>query len=838
MTRIFMEEFELDVSQQISNQITYAIDDLQNMDSKSTSFTKTIVLQGTANNNRLFGNIFEFANSNYTADGLNVNYNFNASKSANARIEVDGLIVMKGVLRLLQIVIDGDNIDYEVALFGELGGFFSKLTARKLSDLDFSEYNHQYNVTNIANSWNNANGGSGYYYPLIDYGNTSPINNPAFAKKSFYFTAFRPAFFVREYIDKIITGAGYTWESNFFNTDFFKRLIIPNNQVRLSSKKTTIFTGKPTGILGLSSIDEKKITFTNVIGGDFTTSDNKTWQYNGAQNFSGTINFKGTGYWYLAFTGKLYGFRQARFALYKNNTFVTYDNVGTQTSIIGGTAKNGLAYRVNFSFDVQFLQLGQFNLQTNDTFSIRLEQWSGTDSINVSLSGSELSLNGAPTFTPAEYNDNLIVSETLPKGVLQKDFFSSILKMFNLMVTEDKYTEKKLLIEPYVDFYNTDRTTFIDWSDKIDRSQVIKIKPMSEINARYYDIKFKSDSDNYNEQYRKKYTTGYGDFRYNNELEFAKDTSTTEVIFSASPLIGYTNNDKIFPAIYKLNNNTEEMIEHNIRIMQAKKISGRTSWNIYSKTNSVLASYTTYGYAGHLDDPNTPYNDLNFGAPAEIFFNLQNLILFRNLFNMFYSSYFAEITDKDSRLVTAKMKFTPKDIFNLDFGKLIYNDGVLYRLIKIKDYSDNELSEVELLRVNYLQYDVPNYEAYTLGQPLFGGYIVYLDATGEHGLIAPDYDELLAEGNFFQYNWINAIAYCNNLVLNSYSDWRMGTLTEMRLIDVNQIYIPNFINVGFWTSTLFNFTNAYWIDMDSTGNNINNQDINNVNLFAYPIKSF
>ena len=58
MTRIFIEGYELDLTQGLSNQITYAIDDLQNLDSKSTAFTKTIVLPGTAKNNKLLGNIF------------------------------------------------------------------------------------------------------------------------------------------------------------------------------------------------------------------------------------------------------------------------------------------------------------------------------------------------------------------------------------------------------------------------------------------------------------------------------------------------------------------------------------------------------------------------------------------------------------------------------------------------------------------------------------------------------------------------------------------------------------------------------------------------------------
>ena len=228
---------------------------------------------------------------------------------------------------------------------------------------------------------------------------------------------------------------------------------------------------------------------------------------------------------------------------------------------------------------------------------------------------------------------------------------------------------------------------------------------MSEVNARYYDFKFKQDSDYYNEEYRKKYSENYGDRRFDNELEFAKDTSNVDVIFSSTPLVGYSGNDKVFPAIYKKNNATEEMIEHNIRIMQAKKITGVLDWKIYAANNNVLVqNLTAYGYAGHLDDPDAPNSDLNFGSPKELFFELTTGALSNNLFNTYYSPYMAEITDKDSRLVTCKMKLNNKDIFNLDFGRFIWVDGVLYRLIKIVDYSDNEVCEVQLLRVIYTTY--------------------------------------------------------------------------------------------------------------------------------------
>lgn len=704
MTRIFIEDNELDIDANFSQMINYSIDDLNNLDSKTTNFTKTIVLPGTSKNNRLLGNIFEFSNSNYTVDSApNFGYNFNASKSAKARIEVNGMQVIKGVMRLMEIIIDGENVEYEIALFGELGGFFSRLGASKLTDLDFSEYNHTYNYTNIVNSWDNANAGEGYYYPLIDYGNTSPISNLDFYKKSFFFTAFRPAFFVKEYINKIITNAGYTWESTFFNTDFFKRLIIPNNQVRLKYNREQIFesTINPEA---LTLSPSQYLIHSNIVNDLFTNSANKTFTYTPAQAFSGlfNVNLRGTYKIRNSVASLPLRYAYATLTIYKNNVLAYID---TNKRFGGFATTIGLSNEPSYNFSLRFPRI-PVTFNTGDYWNMKLEIYD-TDGavIDVVLNNSTVNiLTDNPILITAQYDDFLLVNGSLPQNILQKDFFASILKMFNLMVTEDKFTEKKLVIEPYVNFYDTDRTTYQDWSDKVDRSQVIKIKPMSEINARYYDIKFKQDADWFNEQYRKKYVEGYGDYRFDNQLEFAKDTSTTEVIFSSTPLVGYTDNDKIFPAIYKLNNGTEEMIEHNIRIMQAKKITGRTSYDIYLNDTNILTSTTAYGYAGHLDDPFTAGADLNFGVPKEINFTLASGLLSNNLYNTYYSPYFAEITDKDSRLITCKMKLTERDINTLDFTKFIWIDGVLYRLYKIVDYSEGELCEVQLLRVIYTTY--------------------------------------------------------------------------------------------------------------------------------------
>ena len=54
----------------------------------------------------------------------------------------------------MEIIIDGSHIEYEVVIFGELGGLYSKLGGRKLEDIDFSDYTHTYNYTSISSSKN------------------------------------------------------------------------------------------------------------------------------------------------------------------------------------------------------------------------------------------------------------------------------------------------------------------------------------------------------------------------------------------------------------------------------------------------------------------------------------------------------------------------------------------------------------------------------------------------------------------------------------------------------------------------------------------------------------
>ena len=685
-TEIYIEDNRLDLVQDISTEFTYTIDDITDFGSKNTSFSKTISITGTATNNKIFGFIFDMGSANFTDDTLpNVNYNFNAAKAAQCRIFIDKVQIFKGTLRILEIVVDNKTIEYQCSVFGELGGFITSLGNDRLENLDFSAYDHTYNVANIAASWDSITG-SGYYYPLIDYGNVS-TGVYGVAKKDFQFKAFRPALFVAEYIEKIFEGTDYTYTLDLSAGDLalYNRLIIPHNQAFLSSSTNLQLDAYPIDQTYTGTAVEVFLEFGTFTLGNFTlTSSNTLFTYTGSTKVV-NIDFNVNGEWEVG--------QNATMNLLKNGVAIASYSMGV------GFAGN--YFQANFNISAN-------TILTNDTFRIQIAWSLGSQPYtfnSLSSSGFDISTTTSDII-PVNYAETVKINNTIPKGVFQRDFFLSICKLFNLYVYDDTWDEKKILIKPYIDFYPSSSADAEDWTNKIDRAKPLSIKPMSELNARYYHYKFKEDNDFYNENYKKKYNESYGDRIYDTAYDFSKNTESVEVIFAPSVLYQKTGTDKIYPAIYKVsdNNTKENAMDSVVRILQAKKITGKASWTILNDA-TVLSTNTAYGYGGHLDDPDTPTNDINFGVPNELKFTATTYPT-TNLFNAYYSEYIAEITSKNSKLLTCSALLNTIDIMNLDFSSYKWIDGVLYRLNKVEGFNPMEYktTKISLLKVIETEY--------------------------------------------------------------------------------------------------------------------------------------
>jgi hypothetical protein len=679
-TEIYIEDQLIDLLKDIGTDFTYTIDDVRDFGSRNTSFSRTISIPATARNNKILGFAFDLGMAHeHNMDLPNVNTNFTPSQAAKCEVYIDKIQIFKGVIRILEIITNNGSTEYQCAVFGELGGFITELGNKRLEDLDFSEYNHTWNVTTIQNSWNTING-SGYYYPLIDYGDVSTN------KDDFHVSTFRPALYVKEYIEKIFEGTSYTLNCDFFNTDFFKKLIIPNNSqgiqgtndqfilATIAATKTILNSNTPTA----RNID---LPFDNTTLLNFTENGSKSvFTYT-----DGTKTVRAL----ASITG-----------VYQTDAASSI----TATLYVAGVAVQTLTqntFSANNPYTFSFDWTG--NIANTNTVYINISVPATANTYIVTVSSANFTfIQLAAQLTTVAYNGTVSMNNNLPKGIFQKDFFLSVCKMFNLYVYQDNINEKQINIAPFIDFYSDAVTNSLDWSQKIDMGSTMSIKPMSQLNARYYAYKYTPDSDYYNDNYLKKYGQSYGDFIYDSEFDFVKDTASTQIIFAPSVLKLHSGQDKYHTDIYKLSNNNtqEDPMDSVIRILMAKKFTGVTQWKIQEDGGGTLATITSYGYAGHLDDPTNPTVDLNFGAPKELQFPASTYPT-NNLFNTYHKPYILEITDMESKLLTCRVYLNALDIYNLDFSKYIWINGVLFRLNKVESYdpTDFRTTQINLLKV-------------------------------------------------------------------------------------------------------------------------------------------
>ena len=736
ITEIIIEQQRLDLFEDLGAELNYAIDDIKDFSSRNTNYSKTINIPGNANNNKVFGHIYNFTSGNnygdrqvFNDDTKNVGINFDPAQQANCQIFVNKIQVFKGVLRLLEITIKNGVIEYQCAVFGELGGFASAIGNKLLNDPDMfghfsNNYDQEWTATNVVNSWT-ASGvasGVGIVYPLIDYGKCRhPANKSG---HDWHLNAFRPAFFVHELIDKIIDFSGYTYTSAFFDTPYFRSLIIPNNKANLEQLTSNLLlvygnnaldSGENTSAAGQLAFN----TISNLI--NFTKDvANTSFTYDGDVSTLGKIRLNGT----ISLS------RPGSFTLsvYQSATLLYTETFDPEVDY--------QIYNIDWLIDTT---LGVGNIINIDASFTASETYVTLDP-NLYLSF----ISDYPQVALATEGVKISMGNCLPKGIQQKDFFASICRMFNLYVYEDPKITTHLLIEPYIEFYRkgagflkvndvgelllhgeTGDTTgllllsdpiaeSIDWSNKVDYSREISIKPMSELNARYYDFVYTDDDDYYNEAYNKKYNETYGDRKKDTGFQFAEDRTEIKVIFSPSILTKDATDTKLRANLFKESNGVEERKDNNIRIMIFKSQS-TSSYNIKHYYDPELgnpgngnygSARTTYGYAGHLDDPNLPTIDINFGVPNEFYFELGNPYPTSNLFNSWWDEYIAEIINKDSKLLSCYLYLTVEDIYSLDFAQLIYIDGALWRLNKVIDFNPSipQTTKCELLRVIELFY--------------------------------------------------------------------------------------------------------------------------------------
>jgi hypothetical protein len=333
--------------------------------------------------------------------------------------------------------------------------------------------------------------------------------------------------------------------------------------------------------------------------------------------------------------------------------------------------------------------------------------------------GNEYNTTPQGTFIFDTENSGLIEWQTMDMNTMLPDvqmseLLVSVFKMFNLYVTVDPLNENNLIIETRDDFYGGGVTR--DWTHKLAKNKNVSLEPLGLLTAREYLYTYTEDKDYYNERYQNNIGRTYGSRKIEIDNDFIKNTTEVPIVFSPTPLVNDNPSNRIIPKIYDADiEEGAKPTEANIRVLYyAGNITSTPSWvfqHLPAPPLNVLGglittTVATYPYAGHLDNPITPSLDLNFGIPLELYYQpnaITGTLQYTNanLFNVYHRTYIDEITDKDSKVLTAEFYLDAWDIAKLDFRDQILLENSYWRLNQVNDYNPFKegLTKVELIKV-------------------------------------------------------------------------------------------------------------------------------------------
>jgi len=676
-TQIYLEGVALDLDKNVDIDFTYSIVDIEDFEKRTTTFSKTIYIPGTAHNNFLFGSYFDFNIENpYLSGGANIGVNFNPLKKAFTKVTLDNIEIFVGVLRLLEIKYLNGELIYECALFGSLNNLFSAVGDKLLTDLNLSEFNQVYNLTNIEASWSRDD----YIYTLANYGKFKDAT-----PSKLDVTNFRPTLFCREIFDKIMSEAGYTYNTDLWDTNNLDKITLLNNE-----EDFTVYISA----LGSADLEAQEVNNLyrslqldpgSLVPSYFNFADDGLGNYYIVNNSASEIKAKFTG----MIVWERDTFAPENMSIGMIDLFTGVENY-SEYPISGGIG----SFNYEFTFVLRPGAANEFRAKIGDALS--------TTILNIQLSSNLVITNfDNSAKVPAIYGKQFEGKSFVPTAVKQADFLKSIINLLNLYVIQDKDDEFKLTFIPYPEFYNNN---VIDWDDKKDLSKGFTIKSSNDFLPKTLSFKYKNDNDYYSKLYFNKYNSAYGNKTYTTQNEFSKDDKAFELIFSLVPNV-FVNTDMALPAMFDINTDgTYKKIKTNPKLVFYGGLQDCTNFEIYNGDTLLDATNVQYPYFGHIynyliDSITTDLYDLAFEAPKEIYFQTAFYPAY-NLFVKYYQEFIEAQDNKDAKLITLYFLLNTIDIMDLDFKKPIKVQNGLYYLNKIDGYNPlgDSLTKVELLK--------------------------------------------------------------------------------------------------------------------------------------------
>jgi hypothetical protein len=203
--------------------INFGIKNVNNISGNTGSYSKTIKIPATSNNNQLLRQV--------GFDGLEDVIPF-IDNNIKVRVKASGSIIIQGSLQV-KAIISTDVIDsYSVTILGDNNNWARKFNQEYMCDInsydDMIEYTWNNNLWKHINDTTTNSDDGNFCIPVICWGAYSHDYVP-FGGKKIHLVDQTPALFIKPLLEHYFKEAGYQIQSLFFETIDFKKLIIPTD---------------------------------------------------------------------------------------------------------------------------------------------------------------------------------------------------------------------------------------------------------------------------------------------------------------------------------------------------------------------------------------------------------------------------------------------------------------------------------------------------------------------------------------------------------------------------------------------------------------------------------
>jgi hypothetical protein len=731
-TELYINGNLVDITDGIPIPLTYQITDITEPDKRKGNRSKTITLPGTQKNMNIFHTCFDVR----LTDGTSGVVNFDPSKKAPVRLYYGGLLQFEGVCSIKQCNLKNKIWSFDIYMFSDFMNYMDELKKIKLASLGWDDYLHDLTTANIEDSWDgtiqyqgspasNAVGtnwdGIGYYYGLVDYGSRT-------VSDEWDLEDMVPQVFVYDIIQRMFTQIGVTVNSDFFDSQRFKRMMLAweGGQLPLidndEANDSSIYTAQKTGV-SLATFNTQLYSLgsfiVNAYAGsviqDINSQTQQTDPYLATLSEDGIykVTFNADyDFDYTSVTGSWANFEtRARVSIQ-----VVIDNVSVETIEIYNeihtlngagvqTVNAVFSYENEFVIDSQsqikfFLIFGaQFVSSTDVIQQLQLQE------LEVNINSGTLDIVRDPVAHVA--GQDVKIKYFMPKMTCDT-FFKGIMTMFNLYLEVDPVDATQIYIEPLIDFYDgTDNA--IQMTHKLDYSDTVEVIPTPSVAAKAYNWKWKENKDLNNEIYLEQTLGQYGGRELPSNVDFATSEVNYTVPFACVPIAELGT--LILPRVVQEKGGQDVRYKGNpfiVQLGQSPLESDRRlgDWKLNETVGSPPYSQTTYTrqpYVGHISDPDNPFSsttfDLTFKVPEYVFYQATGYTT-RNLYG-FHERFVKEIVDRFGKMLRARFNLNADDINKLDFGVLWNVDGVVYRLQKVSDYDPTKdiTTKCELIKL-------------------------------------------------------------------------------------------------------------------------------------------